>query len=207
MTAIALIALAVSAGTQTAQAHGQAEKEYIESLFAIAWFENGQLPRQGRHKLYLMHWKETAYADDNFAELPIAGRYVHVFNESKKSIGRIIYGELKLTDDEGNKFHQAIGDPAFDPHNERPNAKRTFYLQLINLDGFNPATAMKLEVFPNRKIAKITLHNGFRRLVPLQKYASTTSATQHKKTTANRNQLRTNQVVLPHQTRRRRRAR
>lgn len=175
--AIALIALASSAGMPTTQAHGQAEKEYVESLFAIAWFEDGQLPHTGRHKLYLMHWKENAYADNNYAELPIAGRFAHVFNASSKNIGRIIYGEFKLTDDEGRRFHDALSN-AFD---KQLNAKRTFYLQLINLDGFNPATAMKLEVFPNRKIAKISLHDGFRRIVPIQKYTTTTSNKRHTK--------------------------
>lgn len=176
-TAIALIALAVSAGINSTQAHGQAEKEYIESLFAIAWFENTQLPHLGRHKLYLMNWKPTAYANYNFAELPVAGRDVRVFNERKESIGTIAYGKLNLIDEEGRQFHNALSN-AF---GDKPNAKRTFYLQLIKAGGFNPAIAMKLEVFPNRKIAKISLHNGFRRLVPLQKYSSTTSTIQHNK--------------------------
>ena len=160
------------------QAHGQAEKEYVESLFAIAWFEDSQLPHTGRHKLYLMHWKENAYADNNYAELPIAGRFAHVFNASRKNIGRIIYGEFKLTDDEGRRFHEAAHPLNQD---KQLDAKRTFYLQLINLDGFNPATAMKLEVFPNRLIAKITLHDGFRRIVPIQKYTTTTANKRHKK--------------------------
>ena len=175
--AIALIALAASAGTQTAQAHGQAEKEYIESLFAIAWFENLQLPHEGRHKLYLMNWKPTAYANYNFAELPVAGRDVRVFNERKENIGTIAYGKLNLIDEEGRQFQNALSN-AF---GDKPNAKRTFYLQLIKAGGFNPAIAMKLEVFPNRKIAKISLHNGFRRLVPIQKYSTTTHSPQHKK--------------------------
>lgn len=179
--AIALITLAVGAGTQTIQAHGQAEKEYIESLFAIAWFESGQLPRSGKHKLYLLNWKPTAFVDkDNkFAELPITGGYLSVFNDNKKFIGRVLYGAFRLIDDEGNRFHQAY-DPTF-PIIKELNAKRTFYLQLNGESNFTPATAMKLEVFPNRRIAKISIHDGFRRIVPLQQYSAGSGLTQHKK--------------------------
>ena len=179
--AIALIALAATAGTPTAQAHGQAEKEYIESLFAIAWFESPQLPHEGRHKLYPLQWKPSAFVDKNnaFAELPITGGYLAVFNDNKTFIGRILYGAFRLIDNEGRRFHD-VASPTF-PNTKELDAKRTFYLQLNGNSRFDPAIAMKLEVFPNRQIAKISIHDGFRRLVPLQKYSSTTSTTQHNK--------------------------
>ena len=185
--AIALIALASSAGIQTTQAQvldkefiEEENKKYIENMFAIAWFEDDEFdPRLGKHKLYLMSWKESPYADENYVEFPMTARPVHVFNEKKKSIDSPIFGVLKLNNQEGTAFHN-VAYPTF-PKTKELDAKITFYLQTIKEGGFNPAIAMKLEVFPNRKIAKISLDNGFRRIVPIQKYKTTISLLWHTK--------------------------
>ena len=169
--AIALVALAASAGTQTAQAHGKEEKEYVENLFAIAWFESKDTTfsfvgnTKEEHQLYLMHWKNKAWSDHNFAELPIAGRPVYLFDTNKKYLGSVPYGRFRLGIDDANRLAHAVGQNA--------STKITFYLQMSITPGqrFDAERAMKLELFPNRLTAIITIHDGFRRMVPVQRYS------------------------------------
>lgn len=159
--AIALIALATSAGTQTAQAHGKEEQDYLENLFAITWYQHSS-----KHSLYLMHWQAEAWISTTFAELPIEGKQVKVFNKDGQIIHNALFGYLQLdadTSEEASLLHNA--------RHEKENYSIVFYLQLAPNQKFDPNKAMKLEVFPNRRIARIALHDGFQRIVPVQRYS------------------------------------
>lgn len=152
--AIALIALATSAGTQTAQAQG--ELEYAENLFAIVWYERKPADKTPEHAFQLLHWKTEAYRG---ALPPINTRSANLFNKDKEHFGTIYNGTLVLAKREiGNDKDYSV----------------VFYLQMnIFLTTFYPERALKVEVFPNRRTAIITQEGtGFRRMVPVQRYST-----------------------------------
>ena len=163
LMAIALIALATSAGIQTAQAHGKEEKDYVQNLFAITWFKHGIAAQYD--SFYLMHWKAEAWVDLNFAQLPIAGQPVKVFNAHGQIIHNALYGRFRLH--ETGRESQSLNDQ----FNQKKNKSIVFYLQLTTSQTFQPEKAMKLELFPNRRTARISLHDGFQRTVPVQRYS------------------------------------
>lgn len=157
--AIALIALAVSAGTQTAQAQG--ELEYAENLFAIVWFERKPADQTPEHIFKILHWNRKGSAGTQFgtsALTPIAGRYANGFNSDKRFASMISDGVVLLRREIGNDLDDSVA----------------FYIQ-TNTDTktFFPERALKVEVFHNRRIAIITHEDtGFRRLVPVQRYST-----------------------------------
>ena len=154
--AIALIALASSAGMQTIQAQG--ELEYAENLFAIVWFERKPADKTPEHAFQLLHWNTTAYRN-GFGATPIHARTAKVFNTDKEHFGTIYNGTLALAKREiGNSKDYSI----------------VFYLQMNLLTTtFYPERALKVEVFLNRRTAIITHEEtGFRRMVPVQRYAT-----------------------------------
>lgn len=61
--AIALIALAVSAGIQSTQAQG--ELEYAENLFAIVWYEDRPVGQKPENSFKLLHWPKSVGAPGN----------------------------------------------------------------------------------------------------------------------------------------------
>ena len=154
--AIALIALAASAGAQNAQAQG--ELEYAENLFAIVWFERKPADKTPEHAFQLLHWNTTAYKNE-FGATPIHARTAKGFNRDKEHVGTIYNGTVTLAKREiGNDKDYSV----------------VFYLQMnIFLTTFYPERALKVEVFPNRRTAIITQEGtGFRRMVPVQRYAT-----------------------------------
>ena len=165
--AIALIALAVSAGTQTAQAQG--ELEYAENLFAIVWYERKPADKMPEHAFQLLHWNTRAYRSEFGATPPINTRNANGFNKDKEHVGSLVSGTVVLAKGElGNGKDDSV----------------VFYLQMnIFLTTFYPERALKVEVFPNRRTAIITQEGtGFRRMVPVQRYATKheTSSTHEK---------------------------
>ncbi len=171
--AIALIALAASAATQTAQAQG--ELEYAENLFAIVWFERKPADQKPIHRLKILHWTKTASVFvSNFignsptSSNPITGRTANGFNRNKEYVTRITDGTIQLSTREiGNALDDSV----------------VFYIQVdTSTKTFFPERALKVEVFHNRRIAVITHQDtGFRRLVPVQRYATNAGDWNHEK--------------------------
>lgn len=155
ITAIALIALATSAGTQTAQAQG--ELEYAENLFAIVWFENRPVGKKPENSFKLLHWQKSASAPGNSGLISTRG--ANLFDKDKEHVEEIHYHSGLVTLDKGE-----IGNGKDD--------SVVFYLQMnARTRTFFPERALKVEVFHNRRIAIITHQDtGFRRMVPVQKY-------------------------------------
>ena len=154
--AIALIALASSAGIQTTQAQG--ELEYAENLFAIVWFERKPADKTPEHAFQLLHWNTTAYRSEFGATPPINTRNANLFNKDKEHVGSLVSGTATTKREIGNGKDDSV----------------VFYLQMnIFLTTFYPERALKVEVFPNRRTAIITQEGtGFRRIVPVQRYAT-----------------------------------
>lgn len=149
--AIALIALAFSAGIQTTQAQG--ELEYAENLFAIVWFEDRPVGQKPENSFKLLHWdKGIAYTGND----PIETRSAQWFDKDKEYVSYISSGIVPLAKGEiGNGKDDSV----------------VFYIQVADHRTFFPERALKVEVFHNRRIAIITHEDtGFRRMVPVQRY-------------------------------------
>ena len=152
--AIALIALASSAGTQNTQAQG--ELEYAENLFAIVWFENRPVGKKPENSFKLLHWQKSTGSPANDT---IETRSANWFDKDKEHVGGIHYSGGLVTLDKGE-----IGNNKDD--------SVVFYIQTsTRTSTFFPERALKVEMFHNRRIAIITHQDtGFRRMVPVQKY-------------------------------------
>ena len=158
--AIAMIALAASAGAQTAQAQG--ELEYAENLFAIVWFERKPADQKPSQYFKILHWKRTehvfTYSGVSIGT-PIEARTANGFNKDKEYASTIYHGTVALAQRElGNGKDDSV----------------VFYIQTnTSTRTFFPERALKVEVFYNRRIAIITHQDtGFRRMVPVQRYAT-----------------------------------
>ena len=162
MMAIALIALAANAGTQTAQAQ-TGELEYAENLFAIVWFERKPADETPEHVFKILHWKRTETVipshGGRIVGTPISTRTINVFHGNKKFALTTYDGTVPLTPRE-------LGSDKDD--------SAVFYIQTnTSTKTFFPERALKVEVFHNRRIAIITHEDtGFRRIVPVQRYST-----------------------------------
>ena len=150
--AIALIALAATAATQTAQAQG--ELEYADNLFAIVWFESNPADKKPEHEFQILHWKKRVYKS-NYRQ--IETRHAHWFDKDKEHVTTLALAKGELGKDKDDSI--------------------VFYIQTdTNTTTFFPERALKVEVFYNRRIAIITHEDtGFRRMVPVQRYQNKTS--------------------------------
>ena len=170
LMAIALIALA-SVATEQTQAQG--ELEYAENLFAIVWYERKPADQKPQHHFKILHWKRTEWVNSTPSGVsigtPIEARTANGFNKDKEYASTTYNGTITL-------FPREIGNDK--------NDSVVFYIQTnTRTRTFFPERALKVEVFFNRRTAVITHQDtGFRRMVPVQRYAtkSETSSTHEK---------------------------
>ena len=156
--AIALIALASAAIEQT---QAQGELEYAENLFAIAWYERKPAEETPQHTFQILHWRRTnaVFGAGTSIGILIETRTFNGFNSEKRFVSTSYGGTIRLTPREiGNDKNDSV----------------VFYIQTnTSTRTFFPERALKVEVFFNRRIAIITHQDtGFRRMVPVQRYAT-----------------------------------
>ena len=150
-------------GLQETTAQSPCQQEYAKNLFAIAWHDRqahaSQIPSHHFiHRFVLYSWlPQTANINHDPARFAgsINKRKVHFFDEKK---------EFVSTTQSGFESRAVFG--------EQKEESIIFYVKVAESDPpCFPDEALKVEIFPNRRIALITqAESGLRRMVPVQRF-------------------------------------
>ena len=158
-----LAAACLTGGLWQTMAQSPCQQEYAKNLFAIAWLDRQSHASEIRssdffHRFILYSWKprttQQAIGNNIHYVGTVVRRTVHFFDEKKEFVvtsngfnSRAVFGEQK---EESIIFYVKVAEsdpPCF------------------------PDEALKVEIFPNRRIALITqAESGLRRMLPVQRF-------------------------------------